>query len=61
MLPRHAQTVSAIVVGVMLHAAVALTVSLGECRLRRLTHSPSRRRMLGICAHRTAGVDVKRT
>jgi hypothetical protein len=35
MLPRHALTVSAIVVGVMLHAAVALTGSLRECRLRR--------------------------
>ena len=43
MLPRHALTVSAIVVGVMLHAAVALTGSLRECRLRRLTRSPRRR------------------
>ena len=61
MLPRHALTVSAIVVGVMLHAAVALTGSLRECRLRRLTRSPSRRGMTPVCAKGTVGVDVKGT
>jgi hypothetical protein len=26
-----------------------------------LARSPSRRRMAGVCAHRTAGIDVKQT
>jgi hypothetical protein len=54
MLPRHPLTVSAIVVGVMLNAAGALTGSSREYRLRvDLNRSPRRRRTAGICAKPT--------